>query len=67
MMEPPYAPQSQGIGGAPSTLPDVPICAVLLVLFIMGAATHFSIFKLNMKRGHKFILSMMTFGMATIV
>lgn len=31
--------------------------AVFLVLFLMGAATHFTIHEVNGKRGHKFHLS----------
>ena len=48
---------------------DVPISAVFLFLFICGAVSHMTIFQLNLRRGHKFIMSAMLFGfcMARIV
>ncbi|TVY67422.1 hypothetical protein LSUE1_G009115 [Lachnellula suecica] len=58
----PYAPTMAGLGGTPSTDIDAPITAVFLVLFIIGAATHMTILQLNNRKGHKFILSGMTFG-----
>lgn len=59
---PPYPPQTQSLGGVPSIIPDVPISAILLFIFIAGAVCHVGIFKLNRKKGKKFILSMMAFG-----
>jgi hypothetical protein len=59
---PPYPPETQSLGGVPSIIPDVPISAALLFIFIAGAVCHVGIFKLNRKRGKKFILSMMVFG-----
>jgi hypothetical protein len=53
----PFTPVAAFPGGIPRTKVDVPITAVFLVLFIMGAATHFTIHELNGKRGHKFHLS----------
>jgi len=41
---------------------DIPITAVFLLLFIIGAATHMTIFQLNRKRGHKFVFSGLIFG-----
>jgi hypothetical protein len=57
------------LGGIPSTIPDVPVSAVLLALFVGSAATHMTIFQLNLRREHKFIFSAMLFGfsMARIV
>lgn len=41
---------------------DVPISAILLVLFATSAVSHLTIFLINRRRGHKFILSEMMFG-----
>ncbi len=61
-MSPPYPATTATLGGLPTVGLDVPICAVFLVLFIGGAISHMTIFQVNMKRGHKFILSGMMFG-----
>lgn len=58
----PYPPNTAALGGVPTVDLDVPVTAVFLVLFILGAIGHMTIFKLNMKRGHKFIMSGMMFG-----
>ncbi|KAJ5991999.1 hypothetical protein N7451_007723 [Penicillium sp. IBT 35674x] len=58
----PYASDAATMGGLPTTIPDVPVCAVFLVLYICFAATNMTIFQLNRRRGHKFILSAMMFG-----
>lgn len=65
----PYAPTHAGLGLTPTVNVDVPITAVFLFLFILGAIAHMTIFQLNMRRGHKFIMSGMMFGfcMARIV
>lgn len=66
---PPYAPKTAVIGGVPRVDIDVPVCAVFLVLFIIGAAGHMTILQLNMRKGHKFLMSGLLFGfcMARIV
>lgn len=43
-------------------MPDVPICAVFLLLFICAAAGHMTLFRLNLSRGKKFVISGMLFG-----
>ncbi|TVY82330.1 hypothetical protein LSUE1_G004594 [Lachnellula suecica] len=53
----PYTPPTAFIGGTPTTNLDVPITAVFLALFMMGAVTHLTIHERNGKRGHKFHLS----------
>lgn len=67
--KPPYPPKTAGLGGTPTVHTDVPITAIFLVLFLCGAVAHMTIFQLNMRRGHKFIMSGMMFGfcMARIV
>lgn len=65
----PYPPRGAILGGLPNRTLDVPVTAVFLVLFIMGAATHMTIFQVNLRRGRKFIPSAMVFGfcMARVV
>ncbi|KAL8995400.1 MAG: hypothetical protein Q9188_006825 [Gyalolechia gomerana] len=58
----PYPPKTAGLGGTPTVHTDIPITTVFLFLFICGAAAHMTIFQLNKKRGHKFVLSGMMFG-----
>jgi len=60
--KPPYAAMTAGLGGTPTVHTDVPITAVFLVLFILGAIAHMVIFQINQRRGHKFIMSGMMFG-----
>ncbi|POS77378.1 hypothetical protein DHEL01_v204230 [Diaporthe helianthi] len=59
---PPYAPTTALLGGHPRVSVDDPICAVLLLFFIAGAATHLTIFRINHKRDHKFVFSALLFG-----
>ena len=58
----PYPPQNAALGGVPTNKLDTPITAVFLFLFILGAIAHMTIFQRNMRKGHKFIMSGMTFG-----
>lgn len=46
-------------------MPDIPINAVFLFLFIIAAAMHMGLFKRNQKRGKKFVFNAMTFGIST--
>lgn len=62
-MSAPYPPQTQSLGGIPSIIPDIPVTAVFIALFLAGGAVHMKIFRGNMKEGKKFIMSGMTFGM----
>ncbi|KAI0134885.1 hypothetical protein F4814DRAFT_3095 [Daldinia grandis] len=66
---PPYAPTAAAVGGVPSVIPDVPICAVFIALYMVFAATNMTIFQINNRRAHKFIPSAALFGfcMARIV
>jgi hypothetical protein len=52
------------IGGRPTVGVDIPICAVLIALFIPLAASHMTILQRNRKRGHKFIFNGLCFGFA---
>ena len=65
----PYPPKVATVGGVPSVSVDVPISAVFLFLFMCGAAGHMTIFQINKRRGHKYLMSAITFGfcMARIV
>ncbi|KAI1488532.1 hypothetical protein F5X96DRAFT_645068 [Biscogniauxia mediterranea] len=59
---PPYASRTANMGGVPDIIPDIPICAVLIVIYACFAATNMAIFQINQRRGHKFIMSAMLFG-----
>ncbi|MCJ1224894.1 hypothetical protein MMC12_001541 [Toensbergia leucococca] len=58
----PYPPTTSSLGGVPTTSLDVPITAVFLLLYLLGAISHMTIFQLNMRRDRKFIISGMMFG-----
>jgi hypothetical protein len=57
------------LGGIPNKHVDIPVTSVFLFLFIISAASHMTIFKLNLRRGRKFVFSAMLFGfsMARII
>ncbi|EKG13385.1 hypothetical protein MPH_09411 [Macrophomina phaseolina MS6] len=59
---PPYAPRTWSLGGRMDESVDIPITSVFLALYIIGAIGHMVIFKKNMARGHKFILTILIFG-----
>lgn len=59
---PPYLPTVPQLGGVPTVDLDVPISAVLLALFVAGAATHMTILQINLRRKHKFLFSGVLFG-----
>lgn len=60
---PPYPPQHQGLGEVPTVLPDGPINAVFLALFVFAAVSHMTLFQINMhKRGKKFVFNAAIFG-----
>lgn len=58
---PPYAPQFAQLGGIPTTTVDVPICGVLIAIFLTGAVLNMTRWKRNGKRGHNFLLSAVVF------
>ncbi|KIY01725.1 uncharacterized protein Z520_01863 [Fonsecaea multimorphosa CBS 102226] len=59
---PPYAPQTVNVGGIPTVDVDVPICSVFMFLFLVGAICHMTILQINLRRGHKFLMSGILFG-----
>ena len=58
----PYPPTTASLGGLPTVGVDVPLCAVFLVLYIIGAVSHMTILQVNLRRGHKFVISGLLFG-----
>ena len=58
----PYPPKTAAVGGVPTVSVDVPISAVFLVLYILGAVVHMIILQTNLRKGHKFIMSGLMFG-----
>ncbi|KAI1109595.1 hypothetical protein F5Y14DRAFT_431925 [Nemania sp. NC0429] len=59
---PPYASRNAGIGGLPSVIPDVPVSAVFMLVYLGFAVTNMTILQLNLRRKHKFIISGALFG-----
>ncbi|KXT18527.1 hypothetical protein AC579_2238 [Pseudocercospora musae] len=59
---PPYAPQIASLGGQPTPTPDVVICSILIAIYAGSAAGHMSIYQLNKRKAHKFLISMALFG-----
>ncbi|KAI0829588.1 hypothetical protein F5Y06DRAFT_282579 [Hypoxylon sp. FL0890] len=59
---PPYAPTTASVGGIPSVIPDVPVSAVFIALYMGFAAANMVIFQINSRQGHKFIPSVALFG-----
>lgn len=61
---PPYAMTTAQVGGVPTVAVDVPISAVFMFIFLCLAATHMTIFRINLSREHKFVFSAMLFGLS---
>ncbi|KAI0880520.1 uncharacterized protein GGS22DRAFT_82392 [Annulohypoxylon maeteangense] len=59
---PPYAPTTASVGGLPSVIPDVPVSAVFIAMYVAFAAINMIIYQINSRRGHKFIPSVALFG-----
>lgn len=58
----PYASNTAAIGETPTAIPDIPVCAVFMCLYIGFAVTNMTILQNNRRRKHKFLLSGMLFG-----
>lgn len=58
----PYPPTTSLLGGVPTPGVDIPITAVFLFLYILGAIAHMYLFRTNRARGHNFLISGFTFG-----
>ncbi|KAG6360402.1 hypothetical protein INS49_011461 [Diaporthe citri] len=53
-------------GNPPNKSVDLPVTVFFLLLFLLGAFTHISIYRANAKRGHKFLLSDLMFDFCMI-
>lgn len=58
----PYASHFQALGGRPDILPDIPIAATFLALYLTAGALHIRRFLMNKKNDHLFALNAMIFG-----
>ena len=58
----PYAPRFIGLGGQPAKVPDIPITAVFLFVYLIFAVIHIKIMRYNKDRGHKFVFNGALFG-----
>ncbi|KAL9059446.1 MAG: hypothetical protein Q9162_001144 [Coniocarpon cinnabarinum] len=65
-MGPPYPPMTQSLGTPPSPIPDAPVTAVFLVLFLFTGLMHMRLFVGNKKKEHKFVFSAAMFAFCTI-
>ncbi|KAK0794859.1 hypothetical protein LTS16_021767 [Friedmanniomyces endolithicus] len=63
---PPYASNTATIGGTPTKTLDVPVTAVFLLLYVCLAATNATIFRLNRRKHHKFIISALLGGFCNV-
>ncbi|KAI1416723.1 hypothetical protein F5Y13DRAFT_152937 [Hypoxylon sp. FL1857] len=63
---PPYASTMAIVGGEPSPAVDDPIAASLLLLFLLSAAAHMAILRINKQRHLKFIFSGMLFALCVL-
>lgn len=63
---PPYPPRSASLGGIPDIIPDVPVCAAFLGIYLIFAATHITILKRNLQRRHRFFFSGALFAFCTL-
>ncbi|KAF1841944.1 uncharacterized protein K460DRAFT_319525 [Cucurbitaria berberidis CBS 394.84] len=63
---PPYRSNTAGLGGKPELIPDVPISAVFLALYLIFGVIHIKIFKNNKGRGHKFVFNGAILGLCKI-
>jgi hypothetical protein len=50
------------LGGIPTKIVDIPVCAAFMVLYIIAGALHMGTFTKNKKVGKKFIFGGMMFG-----
>ena len=50
------------IGGRPTVREDIPVSAVLLLLYVVGAVSNQSMFQMNRRKAHRFYMSWAMFG-----
>lgn len=53
-------------GGVPNKTVDLPITFMFMLLFMLGAYVHITIYRRNAKRGHKFLISDIVFDFCMI-
>ncbi|OTB20051.1 hypothetical protein K445DRAFT_52797, partial [Daldinia sp. EC12] len=63
---PPYPSTMAIVGGEPSPAVDDPIAVVLLLLFLLSAAAHMAILRINKQRNLKFVFSGMLFALCLL-
>ncbi|KAI0111318.1 hypothetical protein F4814DRAFT_349805 [Daldinia grandis] len=63
---PPYPSPMAIVGGEPSPAVDDPIAVVLLLLFLLSAAAHMAILRINKQRNLKFVFSGMLFALCLL-
>ncbi|KAI2473009.1 hypothetical protein F4781DRAFT_443360 [Annulohypoxylon bovei var. microspora] len=63
---PPYASTNAIVGGEPAPAVDDPIAAALLLLFLLSAAAHMAVLRVNRRRHLKFVFSGMLFALCLL-
>ncbi|KAI1650650.1 uncharacterized protein F4817DRAFT_368056 [Daldinia loculata] len=63
---PPYPSTMAIVGGEPTPAVDDPIAVVLLLLFLLSAAAHMVILRINKQRNLKFVFSGMLFALCLL-
>jgi hypothetical protein len=62
-LKPPYfSTRIASVGGRPTVAQDIPVCAILICVYLVGAIANMGIYQLNRRRGHKFPVSLVMFG-----
>ena len=62
-LKPPYvSTRITSVGGRPTVDQDIPVCAILICVYLVGAITNMGIYQLNRRKGHKFPMSLVMFG-----
>jgi hypothetical protein len=50
------------VGGHPTVDQDIPVCTILIFVYLVGAIANMAIYQLNRRKGHKFLISWAMFG-----
>ncbi|GJC91097.1 hypothetical protein ColLi_13935 [Colletotrichum liriopes] len=65
-MGPPDPANGAFPGGVPTKSLDLPLTIMFMMLFVLGAYVHLTIYRRNAKRGHKFLISDIVFEFCII-
>ncbi|KAF9874389.1 hypothetical protein CkaCkLH20_07952 [Colletotrichum karsti] len=66
-MGPPDPANASFPGGVPTKNLDLPLTVMFMLMFMLGAYVHISIYRRNAKRGHKFLISDIIFDFCVVL